>query len=426
VTDDLQSIFDPPPPRSGDKDRKLLGREGTLWVTERRSRRPLTARLTLRVLPTLMIDDDVRRFQANRQDEVDSAVQYRAMAAAEPDDGAARTFLELAEVEERHAGFWETQLRQRGIDPGPRRASWRARVLAWTARRFGARMILPTVAQREIVQRHDYATQSETVHTRMPADERTHARMLETMRRRPEGAAGSQLARAERRHRNVGGNALRAAVLGANDGLCSNLALVMGVAGATTSSHTILVTGLAGLLAGASSMALGEWVSMTSSRELAEREIRVEREELVAAPEEERQELQLIYEAKGIPRDEARQLSHRLLDDPGAALEVLVREELGIDPAELGGSPRVAAITSFSLFALGALVPVIPFMVASGTSALLASVAISALALFGVGAAITLFTARPVWISGGRQALLGLAAAGLTFGLGHLLGTALG
>jgi VIT1/CCC1 family predicted Fe2+/Mn2+ transporter len=369
--------------------------------------------------------DDLRRFRANRQDEIDSAAQYRAMAAAEPDAGVAKIYRELAEVEDKHVGFWESKLRERGVDPGPRRASWRARVLAFTARRLGPRMILPTVAAREAVGRNDYAMQSETAHTQMPAQERSHARVLKAMLTRPEGVVGSELARVEGRHRNVGGNALRAAVLGANDGLCSNLALVMGIAGAQTSSHAILVTGLAGLVAGACSMALGEWVSVTSSRELAERELRVERDELLAAPEEEREELQLIYEAKGVPKDEAKQLSARLLDDRGAALDVLAREELGIDPADLGGSARVAAITSFLLFAFGAVFPVIPYMVASGTPALIASVAISAVALFGIGAAITVFTGRPVWIAGSRQTVLGLAAAGITFALGSLLATAL-
>jgi len=373
-----------------------------------------------------MSDDDLRRFRRNRQDEVDSAAQYRAMAAGEPDDAVAKIYRELAEVEEKHAGFWEAKLREHGLDPGPPRPSWRARVLAWTARRLGPRVILPTVAQSEAVSRNDYAAQSETAHTQMPAQERSHARVLAAMLKRPEGAAGSELARVEGRHRNVGGNALRAAVLGANDGLCSNLALVMGVAGAQASSHAILVAGLAGLVAGACSMALGEWVSVTSSRELAERELHVERDELAAAPEEEREELQLIYEAKGIPKDEAKQLSARLLGDHGAALDVLAREELGIDPGELGGSARVAAITSFLLFAFGAVFPVIPYMITTGTAAFVASIAVSALTLFGIGAAITLFTGRPVWISGGRQTLLGLAAAGLTFGLGSLLGTALG
>ena len=220
-------------------------------------------------------------------------------------------------------------------------------------------------------------------------------------------------------------NWLRAAVLGANDGLCSNLALVMGVAGATASAQLILVSGLAGLLAGAFSMALGEWISVTSSRELAERELSIERDELEAAPEDERKELQLIYEAKGLPKEEARQLSQRLLSDQCTALDVLAREELGLDPDGLDGSARTAAVTSFLLFAFGAIIPVLPFLIADGGAAIVASVAASALALFGIGAAITIFTGRSVWRSGFRQLALGLAAAGLTHGLGRLLGVAL-
>ncbi len=375
---------------------------------------------------TIVSDADLKRYRTNRQDEIDSAAQYRAMADVEPDEGVARIYRELATVEEKHVGFWEKLIAERGGDPGPRKPSWRARVLLWTAKRFGSRMILPTVAQHEAAGHNDYASQDETAHTRMTAQERSHTRVLQSLLKRKTGAAGSELARVEGRHRNVGGNALRAAVLGANDGLCSNLALVMGVAGATTSSQLILVTGLAGLLAGACSMALGEWISVTSSRELAERELRIEADELAAAPEEEREELELIYQAKGVPRAEAKQLSQRLLDDQGAALDVLAREELGIDPDELGGSAKVAAIMSFVLFAFGALFPVIPFMVASGWSAVIASVVLSGLALFVVGAAITIFTGRSVWVSGGRQLALGLAAAGLTYGLGRVLGVALG
>jgi VIT1/CCC1 family predicted Fe2+/Mn2+ transporter len=372
-----------------------------------------------------MASDELRRFRSNRQDEIDSAAQYHAMAAAEPDETVARVYRELAAVEEKHAAFWESQLREHGIDPGPARPSWRARVLGWLARRFGGRLILPTVTSREVAGRNDYATQPETAHTRMPAEERSHARVLAAMMKRREGVAGSELARIEGRHRNIGGNALRAAVLGANDGLCSNLALVMGVAGASQSEAAIAVVGGAGLIAGACSMALGEWISVTSSRELAERELRVERDELAAAPEQEREELQLIYEAKGVPPDEARQLSRRLLHDQGAALDVLAREELGIDPDELGGSARTAALASFLLFAFGALLPVLPYLVASGAAAFTASIALSGLALFGIGAAITLFTGRPVWRSGGRQLLLGLAAAGLTYAVGRALGVAL-
>jgi vacuolar iron transporter family protein len=334
-------------------------------------------------------------------------------------------YRELADVEEKHAVFWEKQLSANGIDPGPRTPSWRARVLRWTARKFGARVLLPTVAAREAAGRDDYVTQSETAHTGMAAQERSHARVLQAMMRRPSGASGSTLARVEGRHRNIGGNALRAAVLGANDGLCSNLALVMGVAGAAPNSHAILIAGLAGLLAGAFSMALGEWISVTSSRELAERELRVERDELAAAPEEERAELQLIYEAKGIPAVEANQLSQRLLSDRETALDVLAREELGIDPDELGGSARTAALASFVLFAIGAMFPVLPFALFDGAAAMIGSVIISGVALFAVGAAITLFTGRSVWLSGGRQLAFGLAAAGATYGLGRLLGVAL-
>ncbi|HEY5938608.1 MAG TPA: VIT1/CCC1 family protein [Kofleriaceae bacterium] len=370
-------------------------------------------------------DDDLKRFRSNRQDEIDSAAQYHAMADAERDPGVARIYRELATVEEKHATFWEKQLADRGVDPGPRRPSWRARVLRWAARRFGARAILATVANREAVGQDSYAGQPESAHTRMPAEERAHARVLGHMLERPEGANGSELARVEGRHRNIGGNALRAAVLGANDGLCSNLALVMGVAGASGSSRAALVAGTAGLVAGACSMALGEWISVTSSRELAERELRVERDELAAAPEEERAELQLIYEAKGLSTAEAKQLSKNLLSDPSTALDVLAREELGLDPDELGGSPRTAAITSFVLFALGALVPVLPFVFASGVVAIATSVVLSGLALFAIGAAITVFTGRSVWFSGGRQLVLGLAAAGITYGIGAALGIVL-
>jgi VIT1/CCC1 family predicted Fe2+/Mn2+ transporter len=368
---------------------------------------------------------DLRRFRSNRQDEIDSAAQYRAMAEAEEDAAVAKVYRELADVEDKHATFWEKQLEAAGVAPGPRSPSWRARTLSWFARRFGPRVILPTVASREAVGRNDYAVQTESAHTKMPAQERSHARVLKAMLRKSEGATGSKLARVEGRHRNVGANALRAAVLGANDGLCSNLALVMGVAGATAANATILLAGIAGLLAGAFSMALGEWVSVTSSRELAERELRVERDELAATPEEEREELQLIYEAKGIPTAEAKQLSKSLLADHESALDVLAREELGIDPEDLGGSPWTAAITSFFLFAFGAAIPVLPFILSSGTVALVASIVVSGLALFGIGAAITLFTGRPVWLSGGRQLVLGLAAAGLTYGLGRLLGVAI-
>ena len=371
--------------------------------------------------------EEIRRYRFNLQDEIDSAAQYRAMAQGERDEAVARVYRELAAMEEKHARFWQERLKEAGQEPPPLRPSWRARVLSWTARRFGAQMILPTVATREYADRNGYLAQPETHGTRMTAQERTHARVLSSLlSSRASGASGSELARVEGRHRGVGGNALRAAVLGANDGLCSNLSLIMGVAGASSNAHAILLAGSAGLLAGACSMALGEWVSMTSSRELAERQVSIERDELEAAPDEEREELQLIYEAKGLPPDEAKQLSERLVRDPKNALDVLSREELGLDPEELGGSPGIAALTSFLLFAFGAIFPVAPFLFLGGMTAVGVSLAVSSAVLFLLGAAITIFTGKPVWRSGGRQLVLGLLAAGVTFGVGRALGVALG
>src|SRR5262245_14750953 len=248
-----------------------------------------------------MTDDRVKRYRAMWQDELDSAAVYQAMADGEPDPAVARVYRELGAMEQKHAAFWESELSKSGATIGPGRASWRARLLAWTARRLGAQLILPTVATREYADRNVYLSHPETAGTRMTAQERTHARVLQSLLLNPTGATGSEVARVEGRHRNASGNALRAAVLGANDGLCSNLSLVMGVAGASSNSHAILLAGWAGLLAGACSMALGEWVSVTSSRELAEREMGIERDELAAAPDEEREELQLIYEARGLP-----------------------------------------------------------------------------------------------------------------------------
>ena len=223
----------------------------------------------------------------------------------------------------------------------------------------------------------------------------------------------------------MGGNALRAAVLGANDGLVSNFSLVMGVAGAGVSGGPVLVAGLAGLLAGSLSMALGEWLSVQSAREFYANQIAIEAEELAAGHEEE-EELRLIYEAKGVDPDDARRPAHRIIAaDPAVALDTITRKGLRIDPDDLAGSAWVAALTSFVLFALGAIVPVLPFLMISGPPAIIASAALSSAALFGLGAAITLMTGRNPLIAGLRQLAFGLAAAAITFGIGTLLGTAI-
>lgn len=370
--------------------------------------------------------EDLARYRANLQDEIDSAALYRTLAEVEPQPPLAEVYRRLAMVEERHAGFWEQRLQAAGEPVPLRRPSWRARGLSWLARRFGPQCVLPTIASLEEVGRHMYDKQPEAQATKMPADERSHARLFRTIvGALPAGIEGSTLARLEGRHRAVGGNALRAAVLGANDGLVSNFSLIMGVAGAELSSQGILITGLAGLLAGACSMAMGEWLSVQSSRELYQRQIAIEAGEIMTVPEEEQEELALIYEAKGLSPETARKVAAAAMADPKHALDTLAREELGINPEDLGGSPWEAAGASFLLFALGAFVPVAPFMVLNGTPALMVSLAISTLALFLVGAAITLLTARSVWYSGLRQLLFGLLAAGLTYGIGRLLGVTL-
>jgi VIT1/CCC1 family predicted Fe2+/Mn2+ transporter len=367
---------------------------------------------------------DIRRYLANRQAEVDSTEQYLAMAAHEPDPATARVYEHLAAIERKHVEFWEARLQAAGHDPGPRKPSWRARVLIFSARRWGARAVLETVASNEYENRNDYVPQQETATTTMTSEEHSHAWMLRSILAKT-GLGASSFVRTERNHRRLGGNALRAAVLGANDGLVSNLSLVMGVAGANVETRTVLLTGIAGLLAGACSMAMGEWISVRSSRELAEREIRTERDELAANPEEEQHELQLIYEAKGLPPDEASALAAKLLSDSKSAVEVLAREELGIDPDELGGSPWVAAGTSLLLFALGALVPVLPLFFLTGNTAITASLVAGSAGLCLIGTAIAVFTGRSALYSAGRQLLLGLLAAGVTFGIGRLIGVAI-
>jgi VIT1/CCC1 family predicted Fe2+/Mn2+ transporter len=215
-------------------------------------------------------------------------------------------------------------------------------------------------------------------------------------------------------------------VLGANDGLVSNLSLVAGVAGASANSRTLLVTGLAGLVAGACSMAMGEWLSVNSARELYQQQIATESAELEQSPDEEKEELILIYQAKGLPEDQAKRLADQLMSNKDTALDTLVREELGIDPEDLGGSAWMAALSSFCLFTVGALFPLFGPVFFSGDKALIASLASSGVALFGIGAGTSLFTGRGLAFSGIRQLAIGFAAAGVTFGIGKLIGVSLG
>jgi vacuolar iron transporter family protein len=370
-------------------------------------------------------EDPRRRYTANLQGEIDSAALYQTLARTEKNPQLAKVYARLAAIEEAHAEYWRNHIEAIDHNVPNLRPGFRARALAWLARRFGPAFVLPTVDTLEHMDSGTYDAQPEAVAGGLPAAERSHARIIEALAAGAPGAlSGSALARLEGRHRGMGGNALRAAVPGANDGLVSNLSLVMGVAGADLAPHAILITGLAGLLAGACSMALGEWLSVNTARESSERQIATEADELEQVPEEEKEELSLIYQAKGLPEDLAKSLAERLIANKKTALDTLVREELGIDPDELGGSPWSAAAASFALFALGAIFPVAPYFALAGGAAVIASLAASGVALFLIGAGTTLFTGRPVWFSGVRQLLVGFAAAGVTFGVGKLIGVA--
>jgi VIT1/CCC1 family predicted Fe2+/Mn2+ transporter len=363
-------------------------------------------------------------YQAFYLDERNSALLYQTLSEVEKDERLSEVYRRLSQTELHHAQTWVEKLEKAGQKAPEFRPTWRTRTLIWLARRFGPNLVLPALQNIEQTGTQDYLQQPGG--SPMAQQEQFHGLLIRNITRVTRGGMeGGLLAQLEGRHRG-GGNALRAAVLGANDGLVSNLSLVMGVAGATMNGRTILITGLAGMLAGAISMALGEWLSVQSSRELYQHQIRIETEEIEAAPEEEAQELALIYEARGLSRDEARALSNQILSDRDSAVETLAREELGIDPKELGGSAWEAALTSFVLFTIGAIIPVIAFTFLAGTTAVLFSILSSIVGLFILGSVITLFTGRSIFSSGMRMVVFGLLAAAVTYGIGHLIGANIG
>ena len=366
--------------------------------------------------------EDLARYARNLRDELDGAALYAALAESESDSLRSDLFKQLSQAELTHADVWRKKLRRAGVEPESFRPSLRTRILARLARHFGPAFVLPTIAATEFADRNKYATQKDAA--TLAAEERGHAAVIAAAAG-PAWQPGMEIGRAEPWHHGVSGNNLRAAVLGANDGLVSNFCLMMGIIGARTSTHTVLLSGLAGLVAGACSMALGEWLSVTNARDLATSQLAREREEIEQTPEAEQHELALIYQAKGLPKSDAQRIAAQIMRSGEAALDTLAREELGIDPQELGGNPWAAAGTSFALFAAGALLPVLPLLFLSGTRAILGCVAASALGLVAMGVLTSLFNGRSIAYSAARQLLLGAAAAAVTFGIGALLGASL-
>jgi VIT1/CCC1 family predicted Fe2+/Mn2+ transporter len=373
------------------------------------------------------VTSDIRRYRDNLRDELNGAALYAALAAAEADPVRKDLFLQLSQAEAGHAKLWRDKLAAAGVHDESFAPGLRTRLLARLARHFGPRFVLPTIAAAEFSDRNKYAGQSDA--HEISAEERGHAAVIQAVAGiagRGEPAGGPDIARAEPWHRGGGsGNNLRAAVLGANDGLVSNFCLVMGVAGAGAANPTVLLTGLAGLVAGACSMALGEWLSVTNARELATTQIALEAEELEQTPVAEQHELALIFQAKGMPKEDAQRVAGEIMKDKKGALDTLAREELGIDPAELGGNPWSAAATSFALFSAGAIFPVAPFLWMKGHWATSTSVVASGAVLCAIGALTSLFNGRGAWFSAARQLIFGCLAAGVTYGIGAVFGTAL-
>lgn len=356
----------------------------------------------------------------NIQTEIDASFLYNVLAIHEEDPNIASVFRQMSDIEHGHAiAFMKKNNMDttKGLTP-----SAKAKILNTIGKILGYDYILGVLLDTERSLSSSIINSRKNNNAASSISDTAHVTILKNILNNQPTVSGANLARFEKRHRSIGGNALRAAVLGGNDGLVSNFSLVMGIAGATSGKSVVLLTGLAGLLAGALSMALGEWISVKSSKELFENQMQLEMDELETNPEGEENELALIYQSKGIPLEQAQKMAKEIILNIDHAHEVLIKEELGINKEDLKGSAMEAAVTSFILFATGAIIPVIPFFFVGGFQAIIISTIFSGFGLFLIGASITLFTGKSVWFSGLRQVVFGLAAAAVTFGIGKLIG----
>ncbi len=362
----------------------------------------------------------------NLRDERDGAALYEGLARHEKDAERAASFRELAEAERRHADVWRRKLEKEGVPIPAERASSRIRALIWLARRLGTAAVIPMVLETETADADKYEAQGGEA-TAIAEEERAHRAVVSEMRRPGEPSdARSLIAQRERWHRGGGrAGTIRAAIFGMNDGLVSNLSLIVGVAGAGVPPRTVLVTGFAGLLAGAFSMAAGEYTSVASQRDLLSRQIALEKREIDEAPEEEAAELALIFRQKGLSMEQASRTSAELLQNPESAADTLIREELGLDPGDLG-SPMAAAVSSFAMFSVGALVPILPFLATRGAPAVAIAAALAFAVLAGVGSLVGFLSGTALWKSAARMIGLAALAAGVTYGVGRIFGAVVG
>src|SRR5512138_2013207 len=371
------------------------------------------------------MDPRTEAWMQNLVDERDGAALYDGLAKWEKDPARAATFREMADAERRHGAVWERKLQEAGIPVPPARPSSRVRALVWLARRLGSNAVVPMVIQAESGDAEKYDQQGGDA-TALASEERAHRAALTAMS--PSGDrpdARDAIMRREKWH-GAGGRAgsIRAAIFGMNDGLVSNLSLIVGVAGAGVEPKTVVLTGFAGLLAGAFSMAAGEYTSVASQRDLLSRQVALERREIEETPEEEAAELALIFQQKGLSPEQAARTAAELLKNKDSAADTLIREELGLDPDDLG-SPLGAALASFALFSVGAVVPIVPFLVTSGTPAVVTSGALATVVLAGVGGFVGFLSGTSVVRSGLRMAGLAAAAAAVTWAVGRAFGASL-
>lgn len=374
------------------------------------------------------MSNDPRRFLRYLEAERNASLLYRALA--DTTDGERRdALLELADVEDKHAEHWIEKLTENGVEipPAPTALAGDDVLLVRRARSMGLVSVLDTLEENEGADAGMYDDEPEALPT-MPSDEREHAEVFRTLKGdKPEMFPHRAMSpnAGEPWHKLDKSGSIRAAVFGVSDGLVSNTALVMGFAGASLAgaidNSVVLFAGLAGLLAGAFSMAAGEYVSVASQRDLFKREIDLERQELIEKPEEERLELELIYRAKGLPRDQAKAISEQIMSNPETALDTLAREELGLDPDELGSAWK-AAISSFIAFAIGASVVVIPYALFSGWTAFILAITLAFIGMIVVGGTVGRISGRGIFFSAGRQVMWGVGAAAVTYLVGSLVG----
>jgi len=364
-----------------------------------------------------------KKYRSYLAEEVDGIFIYRQLAEIESDSNLVEIYSHLADSEQRHVDLWQQELAKLDADNTLPAPSMRAKVLMWVARKFSPDLVLPVIKAFESDAASMYIGDSVAELEMLPADEASHARVFAALES-SSGASGSMISRLEQRHSSLASrDTLRAGVLGSSDGLVSNMLLVAGFAGANPSQETVVLAGFAGLLAGSVSMGLGEWISVTTTKEAAQAQIAIETEELRLDPDAEKRELELIYQAKGVSSEHAKVLVESIFESPDNARDTMVREELGINIDDIG-SPWKAALSSFLLFSVGAIIPVIPFLFGNSMGHILVAGLLCALGLFTLGGLVTLLTGQSILKSGFRQMTIGVSIASLTFAIGWAIESA--